>query len=110
MKKDLSVFTIGHSTRSIEDFIEILKQYYINELVDIRTLPKSRHNPQFNGEELAHVLRNHHINYRHEKSSVVYVMHPKIQLIWLGKIFHSVAMLITCKPMNLKKAYKNSLL
>lgn len=68
MKKVLRVFTVGHSTRSIEDFLELLKHYTINELIDIRTIPKSRHNPQFNGQELAHVLRNHHINYRHQKN------------------------------------------
>jgi uncharacterized protein (DUF488 family) len=67
MHKKITVFTIGHSTHSIDDFITILKQYHINEVVDIRTIPKSRHNPQFNGPELAHVLRNHHIGYRHQK-------------------------------------------
>lgn len=68
MMKKLQIFTIGHSTRPIEDFIEILKQYHITELVDIRTIPKSRHNPQFNGPELAQILRNHHIGYRHQKN------------------------------------------
>lgn len=67
MQKKICVFTIGHSTRTIEEFLEILKHYHITELVDIRTIPKSRHNPQFNGNTLAHVLRNHHIGYRHEK-------------------------------------------
>lgn len=67
MMKKICVFTIGHSTRSIEEFLEILKHFHIAELIDIRTVPKSRHNPQFNEHELAHVLRNHHIGYRHEK-------------------------------------------
>lgn len=62
------IFTIGHSTHPIDDFIAILKHYQITELVDIRTIPKSRHNPQFNGPDLAHVLRNHHIGYRHQKN------------------------------------------
>lgn len=66
MHKKLHVFTIGHSTRLIEEFLETLKHYSITEVVDIRTVPKSRHNPQFNGPELAHVLRNHHIGYRHQ--------------------------------------------
>jgi uncharacterized protein (DUF488 family) len=68
MSKTLRIFTIGHSTRPIEDFLNILKHYAITELVDVRTIPKSRHNPQFNGPELAHVLRNHHIGYRHQKN------------------------------------------
>src|SRR5579871_6768783 len=62
------IFTIGHSTRSMQDFIAILKHFHIEELVDIRTVPKSRHNPQFNGDVLAHSLRNHHIGYRHQKN------------------------------------------
>jgi uncharacterized protein (DUF488 family) len=62
------IFTIGHSTRSIDDFLDILRAYAITEVVDIRTIPKSRHNPQFNGDELAHALRNHHIGYRHQKN------------------------------------------
>lgn len=41
------LFTIGHSARSIEEFIELLKQHQIKHLVDVRTIPKSRHNPQY---------------------------------------------------------------
>lgn len=66
-KNKVCVYTIGHSTRSLEDFLEILKQYQISEVIDIRSIPKSRHNPQFNEHELAHFLRNHHIGYRHQK-------------------------------------------
>lgn len=68
MLQKLRIFTIGNSTRSIEDFFAILKHYDITELVNIQTIPKSRHNPQFNAPELAHVLRNHHIGYRHQKN------------------------------------------
>lgn len=51
----------------MQEFIDILKEYGVNEVIDIRTIPRSRHNPQFNEKDLAHVLRNHHIGYRHEK-------------------------------------------
>ncbi len=68
MKQKICIFTIGHSTRPIEQFLEILKHYGITELVDIRTIAKSRHNPQFNEDVLAHALRNHHIGYRHQKN------------------------------------------
>ena len=68
MSKAVRIYTIGHSTRPIEEFLEILKHYGISELIDIRTIPRSRYNPQFNGPELAHVLRNHHIGYRHQKN------------------------------------------
>jgi uncharacterized protein (DUF488 family) len=62
-----TIYTIGHSTRTLEEFIAILKSFDIEEVVDIRTIPKSRHNPQFNEHELAQALRNHHIGYRHMK-------------------------------------------
>ena len=89
MTKKLSVFTIGHSTRSIEDFIEILKEYHITELIDIRTIPKSRHNPQFNGDALAHVLRNHHINYRHQKNlgGLRHTSKDSINMAWKNASF-----------------------
>lgn len=63
----IKVYTIGHSTRALQDFIALLKQYCINELVDVRTIARSRHNPQYNQENLAHALQDHHIGYRHEK-------------------------------------------
>lgn len=89
----LHIFTIGHSTRSIEDFLKILKHYSITELIDIRTIPKSRHNPQFNGPELAHVLRNHHIGYRYEKNlGGLRHTHPgSINTAWLNLSFRGFA-------------------
>ncbi len=62
------VFTVGHSTRSLGQFVELLRGYGIERVVDIRTIPRSRHNPQFNREPLAKFLRNRHINYRHMKA------------------------------------------
>jgi hypothetical protein len=44
-----AIFTLGHSTLPIDHFIPVLKAYSIERLVDIRTMPRSRHNPQFNG-------------------------------------------------------------
>jgi uncharacterized protein (DUF488 family) len=93
MNKKLCVFTIGHSTRPIEDFLEILKHYHITELVDIRTIPKSRHNPQFNGDELAHVLRNHHIGYRHQKNlgGLRHTHKDSINMAWENVSFRGYA-------------------
>jgi uncharacterized protein (DUF488 family) len=59
------VFTIGHSTLPIERFIFVLKTYGIEHLVDIRTLPRSRHNAQFNEPDLAVSLAAEHIEYTH---------------------------------------------
>lgn len=61
----LTIFTIGHSTRAINEFIELLKTHTIELLADIRTIPRSRHNPQFNVESLPDSLREHGIAYRH---------------------------------------------
>lgn len=60
-----TIFTIGHSTHTLAEFIEILQAYTITEVVDIRTIPKSRHNPQFNEEHLKKMLAHHHIGYVH---------------------------------------------
>lgn len=62
-RQDLTVFTVGHSTRSIEEFVEILKAYNITLLVDVRTVPRSRHNPQFNKETLPNTLKPNGIRY-----------------------------------------------
>jgi hypothetical protein len=62
------IFTIGHSTLPIEDFIARLKAHGIAQLVDIRTIPRSRHNPQFGSEALAAALEAEGIAYRHMKA------------------------------------------
>lgn len=67
MTRSKKIYTIGHSTHEISDLLAILKAYGIDEVIDLRTIPKSRHNPQFNGPELARALRNHHIGYHHIK-------------------------------------------
>jgi uncharacterized protein (DUF488 family) len=62
------MFTIGHSTLPIEAFLKILKENGASTLVDIRTIPKSRHNPQFAQENLQKSLKVAHIEYRWQKS------------------------------------------
>lgn len=57
------LYTIGHSTRPIEEFIELLQSHDITQLVDIRTIPKSRHNPQYGQEELRSSLEMAGIDY-----------------------------------------------
>jgi uncharacterized protein (DUF488 family) len=46
------VFTIGHSTRSIAEFVELLRVGEVTRVVDVRTVPRSRHNPQYNLDAL----------------------------------------------------------
>jgi uncharacterized protein (DUF488 family) len=59
------MMTIGHSTRPIDEFISILGAHGVNLLVDVRTVPKSRHNPQFHIENLPASLRSAGIDYLH---------------------------------------------
>jgi uncharacterized protein (DUF488 family) len=59
------VCTIGHSNRPIEEFIGLLKENEIGLLLDIRTVPRSRHNPQFNRDSLPDTLALAGIGYRH---------------------------------------------
>jgi uncharacterized protein (DUF488 family) len=62
-----SIFTIGHSIRPIAEFIELLQIYAVEQVVDVRSIPKSRHNPQFNTDTLRDSLQHVHIRYRHLK-------------------------------------------
>jgi uncharacterized protein (DUF488 family) len=57
------ILTIGHSTRTIEDFTDLLQAHGIQLVVDIRTIPRSRRNPQFNEDTLAASLKESGIDY-----------------------------------------------
>jgi uncharacterized protein (DUF488 family) len=59
------LWTIGHSTRPINEFLSLLKAHGVERLVDVRTVPRSRYNPQFNTETLAQSLACAAIHYRH---------------------------------------------
>jgi uncharacterized protein (DUF488 family) len=65
MPRHQTIWTIGHSTRTIEEFIALLKSHGIHRLVDVRTIPRSRHNPQFNTEALAASLVAAGLSYQH---------------------------------------------
>ncbi len=57
------LFSLGHSNKSIEDFIAKLKEYEITDLIDVRTYPTSKYNPQFKKEPLSHKLKEAKIRY-----------------------------------------------
>ncbi len=63
--KENVIFTIGHSTHMLDDFISILKTHSVAMIVDIRTVPRSRHNPQYNLETLPENLSASGIGYMH---------------------------------------------
>lgn len=62
------IYTIGHSTRSLDELLEIFADYGITKLIDIRTVPKSRFNPQFNKDNLEKFLPGKKIAYEHHSN------------------------------------------
>ncbi len=60
-----TIWTVGHSTRPVSDFIALLQAHGIRQLVDVRTIPRSRHNPQFAQDQLQASLRHAGIHYLH---------------------------------------------
>ena len=60
-----AVLTIGHSNRTWKDFLDLLRAYRVKRVIDVRSIPRSRHNPQFNRETLSKKLRAARIGYVH---------------------------------------------
>ncbi len=87
------IFTIGHSTRPIDDFIALLKAHEIQLLVDVRTIPRSRHNPQFNRETLADSLHAAGIKYQHmpELGGLRHARKDSTNLAWRNLSFRGYA-------------------
>jgi len=63
--RGLRLLTIGHSTRPVEELAAILGSFGVSILVDVRTIPRSRHNPQFNSENIEAPLAGKGIRYVH---------------------------------------------
>jgi uncharacterized protein (DUF488 family) len=91
--KKFEVFTIGHSTRPLDEFIELLKANGIKRVIDIRTIPRSRHNPQFNREAFAKSLRAKGIGYKHIKKlgGLRHSKKDSINLGWRNSSFRGFA-------------------
>ena len=88
-----TIYTIGHSTRTIEQLIALLGAHGIEELVDVRTVPRSRHNPQFGKEELAASLQQAGIVYAH-LAKLGGLRHPtkdSVNLGWQNASFRGFA-------------------
>jgi uncharacterized protein (DUF488 family) len=58
-------YTIGHSTRTIKEFVDLLRVSGVTLVADVRTVPRSRTNPQYNAEVLPEELAAYHIGYSH---------------------------------------------
>jgi uncharacterized protein (DUF488 family) len=92
----LPFFTIGHSTRPVSEFVDLLESQQIRLVVDVRTIPRSRANPQYNGDVLDEALAQHQVGYeriaalgglrrrKHDISATV-------NAFWQNQSFHNYA-------------------
>lgn len=92
----LPFFTIGHSNRSLEQFVALLQEAEIALLADIRTIPKSRANPQFNKDTLPDALEPFGITYEHMAAlgglrGKVRSVPPDVNGFWTNESFHNYA-------------------
>ncbi len=89
-------FTIGHSNRSLEAFVALLKEAEVELVADIRTVPRSRANPQFNTDTLGRDLGDHGIGYEHMASlgglrAKAKSLAPEVNGLWENQSFHNYA-------------------
>jgi uncharacterized protein (DUF488 family) len=88
-----TICTIGHSTRSIDEFLDLLHAYRVQFLVDVRTIPRSRHNPPFNTDTLAGILSDRSITYQHT-AHLAGLRKPRIDSLnqdWRNRSFRGYA-------------------
>ena len=90
------IFTIGHSNRSLEAFLALLREPQVDRVVDIRKIPRSRTNPQFNGDTLPGALAPFDISYEHLASlgglrGKARRLPPEVNGFWTHESFHNYA-------------------
>lgn len=92
---DATVFTIGHSTRTLEEFIALLAEFRVRHLADVRAIPRSRTNPQYNRDTLPLALRAAGINYYHAPALGGRRRRghtdPARNALWRNEAFHAYA-------------------
>ena len=89
-------FTIGHSNRSLEAFVELLKEVHTDLVADIRTIPRSRTNPQFNKSALPDALAAFDVSYEHMAAlgglrGKTRTSPPDVNGFWTNESFHNYA-------------------
>lgn len=92
-ESEITVYTVGHSTRTMHEFVSLLNCYSVSLVVDVRTVPRSRHNPQFNKEILPDTLKPYGVRYIH-MPEIGGLRHPKrdsINLAWKNMGFRGYA-------------------
>lgn len=96
MSDALPIHTIGHSTRSIEEFVALLRAGAVETVADVRSIPRSRTNPQYNLDDLPGALAAHGVGHaliaelggRRRKSRTVA---PEVNGFWTNASFHNYA-------------------
>jgi len=88
-----TIWTIGHSTHPIEDFIGILQAHKVGQVVDVRTVPRSRHNPQFDRANLPGSLLAAGLRYQHMPGlgGLRHAKHDSINTGWRNASFRGFA-------------------
>jgi uncharacterized protein (DUF488 family) len=88
-----TIYTIGHSTHTLDEFLNILHEFEIGLVVDVRTIPKSRFNPQFNEADLDQSLKQHNIGYTHlkELGGLRHTTKTSINTAWKNLSFRGFA-------------------
>ena len=89
-------FTIGHSTRSLNDFVDLLRQAEVRRVADVRTIPRSRTNPQYNSDELPTALAALQLCYTHIAAlgglrGRTPGIAPAVNAFWKNQSFHNYA-------------------
>jgi len=90
---ELTILTIGHSTRTLEEFVDLLEAYGVTLVLDVRSVPRSRHNPQFNKETLPSSLKKYGIKYIHmpDIGGLRRPKHDSLNLAWRNSSFRGYA-------------------
>lgn len=92
-RSEITVLTIGHSTRTLDEFLSLLEKYQVSLVADVRTVPRSRHNPQFNKETFPESLQAKGVRYVHmpELGGLRRANSDSINLAWENKTFRGYA-------------------
>jgi uncharacterized protein (DUF488 family) len=93
VQKPPTLYTVGHSNRTFEEFLQLLRAHGIGRIVDVRTVPKSRRVPWFNKEELAPALNKANIRYAHlpELGGLRHSKRDSLNLGWKNASFRGFA-------------------
>jgi uncharacterized protein (DUF488 family) len=88
-----TLYTIGHSTRATTELLELLRAHGVEQVFDVRTIPRSRHNPQFNGDRLSRSLDQAGIRYVHLKTlgGLRHARPDSVNLGWRNTSFRGFA-------------------